>query len=306
MLFKKYHIIIMKDRESGVQNIRFRGWIGIFFILLLLALGAANIYLWEFYTKTTALEHQLEDSQRVTLEQNSQILGLASQIDDLASNLDRVERLDARLRVLMNIDKEQGQVMHREEESAQLHEQTRLSGNPQVLILHRELFNKQAFSLVSELSSRVYLEELGQQEILQYMQENKDAMLAMPSIWPAHGRLSSGFGYRRSPFGALTKLHKGLDIANKTGTPVMATAKGVVIFAGWDNAYGNSIRIDHGNNIVTRYAHLSAISVSVGQVVQRRTVIGAVGTTGRSTGPHLHYEVLESGTAVNPMRYILD
>ena len=133
-----------------------------------------------------------------------------------------------------------------------------------------------------------------------------EAVLSTPSIWPTRGRITSPFGYRSSPTTGRRTLHKGLDIANKIGTPVIAPARGTVTFAGWDKAYGKSIIISHGNNIVTRYAHLNDIKVKQGQTVQRSEVIGALGNTGRSTGPHLHYEVMIGGVPVNPMRYILN
>jgi murein DD-endopeptidase MepM/ murein hydrolase activator NlpD len=101
-------------------------------------------------------------------------------------------------------------------------------------------------------------------------------------------------------------LHKGLDISNRPGTPIWAPARGAVTFAGPDGAYGLSAVIDHGKGVVTRYAHMSKIAVAVGHYVQRGDVIGAMGSTGRSTGPHLHYEVLVNGVNVNPLRYIMN
>jgi len=101
-------------------------------------------------------------------------------------------------------------------------------------------------------------------------------------------------------------MHKGLDISNRVGTPIRAPARGAVTFSGPDGAYGISITIDHGNGMVTRYAHMQKTLVKVGEFVQRGDVIGALGNTGRSTGPHLHYEVILNGTPVDPMRYILN
>ncbi len=101
-------------------------------------------------------------------------------------------------------------------------------------------------------------------------------------------------------------MHKGLDISNKVGTPVLAPAKGTVTFVGFDGAYGLCITMNHGNNIVTHYAHLHTANVKEGQKVQRGDIIAAMGNSGRSTGPHLHYEVRISGVPVNPIRYILN
>jgi len=117
-------------------------------------------------------------------------------------------------------------------------------------------------------------------------------------------RFTSGFGYRRDPKGAGTRLHSGTDFAGPVGTPIYAAGDGEVIGAGWDNGYGNSVMIRHAAGVVTRYAHQSQIRVKVGQKVSRGDRIGDMGSTGRSTGSHLHYEVLIGGTAVNPTTFI--
>ena len=127
----------------------------------------------------------------------------------------------------------------------------------------------------------------------------------LPSLWPVMGPLRSGYGVRSNPFGgSSTEFHKGQDIAVPLGTPIMATADGVVIAAEWHHGYGNAIYIDHGNGINTRYGHLSRIDVVVGQTVKRGDLIGLSGSTGRSTGPHLHYEVRINGEATNPLPYL--
>ena len=110
---------------------------------------------------------------------------------------------------------------------------------------------------------------------------------------------------RNDPFGGPSvEFHKGQDISAPTGTPVNATADGVVVIAGWVKGYGNGIYIDHGNGISTRYGHLSRIDVVVGQPIKQGQHLGLVGSTGRSTGPHLHYEVRINGQAINPLTYL--
>jgi murein DD-endopeptidase MepM/ murein hydrolase activator NlpD len=128
----------------------------------------------------------------------------------------------------------------------------------------------------------------------------------MPSIWPVAGTFGkSGFGIRRNPFGgSSTEFHKGQDISAPYGATVIATADGTVVIAGWLRGYGQVVYIDHGNGIQTRYGHLSRIDVAVGQVIKRGQQLGLVGSTGRSTGPHLHYEVRLDGQATNPVPYL--
>ena len=134
---------------------------------------------------------------------------------------------------------------------------------------------------------------------------SRQPMVAVPSIAPVQGfRLSSTYGEREHPVLGGTRMHKGLDLAVAAGTPVRAPADGVVERASWFSSYGNFIEIAHGGNMETRYGDLSAYNVVEGQQVHKGDVIGFVGSTGRSTGPHLHYEVRIGGEAVDPMPYM--
>lgn len=127
-----------------------------------------------------------------------------------------------------------------------------------------------------------------------------------PSVWPVVGKLESGFGGRRNPFGGSAyEFHSGQDINAAMGDPVVAGASGKVTFAGWQNGYGQVVVIDHGGELTTRYGHLSHIDVAQGQTVERGQFIGRVGSTGRSTGPHLHYEIRINDEPVNPLQYLL-
>ena len=123
-------------------------------------------------------------------------------------------------------------------------------------------------------------------------------------IWPTQGRLSSGFGYRRHPILGYSRLHAGLDIGNASGTSIWSAAGGTVIHAGWRGGYGNAVIVDHGSGIATLYAHMSQILVSVGTNVARGDPVGLMGSTGLSTGPHLHFEVRVGGNATDPLLYL--
>lgn len=131
------------------------------------------------------------------------------------------------------------------------------------------------------------------------------ALTATPSIWPARGTVTSSFGWRVSPFGDGNELHPGIDIAYTMGAPVVATADGEVIVSGSAGGYGNLVQINHGNGISTLYGHNSQLAVKVGQTVKKGQVIAYAGSTGKSTGPHVHYEVRVNNTAVDPMKYLV-
>ena len=127
---------------------------------------------------------------------------------------------------------------------------------------------------------------------------------AKPDLWPVEGPLMASFGQRADPFTGEGEFHKGVDIRAAAGTPVRAAADGVIIFSGRDGGYGRLVIVDHGGNLRTYYAHLSRFDAQVGRTLRRGEVLGEVGSTGRSTAPHLHYEVRIGGAPVNPYRYL--
>ena len=117
-------------------------------------------------------------------------------------------------------------------------------------------------------------------------------------------KLTSGFGLRNDPFTGALAMHEGIDFSAEVGTPVVASAAGVVVRSEWDNNFGNVIEIKHAENFLTRYAHLSKRLVDVNAEVRGEMPIGAVGSTGRSTGPHLHYEIFQNGKVLNPLKVL--
>jgi murein DD-endopeptidase MepM/ murein hydrolase activator NlpD len=148
-----------------------------------------------------------------------------------------------------------------------------------------------------------------QAELERERAQGRAAILPAPGggqlLWPLHGPITSPFGMRLNPFGGgHTEFHPGIDIAVDVGTPVAAAATGRVIIAGWVSGYGNYVAIDHGGGISTGYGHLSQIDVSTGEDVQAGQVVGMSGNTGRSTGPHLIFEVRRNGTPVDPNPFL--
>lgn len=127
----------------------------------------------------------------------------------------------------------------------------------------------------------------------------------LPTMWAHYGKITNEFGFRRNPFGGFSyEFHAGMDIGGDTGDPIIAPANGVVRRAEWAGGYGNLIELDHGNGLTTRYGHLSRIGVAAGTNVTRGQFMGFVGSTGRSTGAHLHFEVRFNGRPINPRRFL--
>ena len=136
------------------------------------------------------------------------------------------------------------------------------------------------------------------------IRENADQD-SIPSIWAHLGKINNEFGFRRNPFGGRAyEFHPGMDIDGERGDPIIAPASGTVVSAGYKGGYGNLVEIDHGNGLTTRYGHMSKIETEVGTIVTRGTTIGQVGSTGRSTGPHLHFEVRLNDKPINPRLFL--
>ncbi|SHN72144.1 M23 family metallopeptidase [Desulfovibrio litoralis] len=301
MFFKKYHIVIFKDRDGNHRHLRLRGWFGVFLVLLFIAMSGVNIYLFKFYHANQTLNAELDNAQKTIEEQERQLVSLNSKIRLVYDDIARVQQFDSKLRVMLNIDKDPIEINEPGTDN------NNSPTNMNFLQLHRqELMTRKMHLFLNLLNNDIRLEEVKQQELVKILRNNKELLVSTPSIWPAEGTLTSGFGMRGSPFTGTQTMHKGLDISNRPGTPIYAPAKGTVTFSQYDGAYGNTLIIDHGNSLSTRYSHMLRAAAKEGQTVQRGEVIGYIGNSGRSTGPHLHYEVRIGGVPVNPMRYILN
>ncbi len=149
-------------------------------------------------------------------------------------------------------------------------------------------------------------QEQKSREMTAYFEDQKQLLASAPSVWPARGYVTSDFAVRLDPYTADRVMHDGIDIAAAPGTPIKAPADGAVVFAGLEGGYGKVLVLDHGYGLKTRYGHLSRIDVKLGQKVRRGDHIASIGTTGRSTGPHLHYEVRVNGVPENPRKFILE
>jgi murein DD-endopeptidase MepM/ murein hydrolase activator NlpD len=149
-------------------------------------------------------------------------------------------------------------------------------------------------------------QEKSLRELQEYFDDRQSLLATTPSIWPTRGWLSSEFGVRLDPVDAERKMHEGMDVATPHGQAVVAPSDGTVVFRGLEGGYGNVLVLDHGYGVKTRFGHLSQILVGLGERVKRGSRIALVGNTGKSTGPHLHYEVRVNGIPENPRKFILE
>ena len=301
MLGTKYQVVVFKHNEGQRLNFGMRGWILPALGLLLLALTASNAFLWFYFKDFEVLRYRLAGVDSKILEQQDALLTRAYDIKSLKSEMSRIASFNSKLRVMLTLDKDNydlGPV-----NSAVGGSET----EPWDFVLQRpQWMSRDMHRIIRDLAADMRVEEADQQRIIAALVVQKDKFTRIPSIWPTRGRYSSGFGYRRSPFTGRGQFHKGIDITARTGTPIISPASGRVIGTERSPSYGLVIEIKHDSGLMTRYAHLSGFAVNVGQKVTRGQTVGYVGSTGRSTAPHLHYEVHVKGRVVNPLHYILN
>jgi murein DD-endopeptidase MepM/ murein hydrolase activator NlpD len=254
------------------------------------------------YIQVRKRSFELNRLRQETQTQRSQIQFFSGRIEDLEKQLSKLKDFDRKIRIIANLEKgtEMAPFMG--------------MGGPSPSDIREKLKGgKDENGLVQQMRSdieRLQSEAMSREESLSEIEKllkNKKEMLAhTPSIWPVMGWVTSDFGFRTNPFTGLTQMHEGIDISNQIGTLVIASASGIVSDTGNDFSHGKFVLISHGFGMTTRYNHLNRVLVRAGQKVARGDKVGEVGTTGRSTGPHLHYEVRVNGIPVNPMRYILN
>lgn len=250
-------------------------------------------------------------NQNVALKER--IAELQTKVDDVDQRLVQLKIFDEKLRAMTDLRDDQrglalGPVRSNPQGGANVPTDidpfaVPVAGDdPAVDQLREALLDSRLVGLAHEANRQ--LESLS--ELVDYFSVRELMLKSTPSIAPARGLLTSGFGPREDPFTGGHSMHSGLDVSTREGAEVVAPAKGVVIFAGEKAAYGNCVVIDHGRDLTTLYGHLSAMLVKPGDQVERGQHIGKVGNTGRSTGPHLHYEVRINDVPVNPRKYVLE
>lgn len=313
-----FTILVIPEKTSQVRRFVIPSWvvrstiIGSFFLVIL-----AGIMVFDYwYVMNQISENKALQAENRQLKQRVQIF--ENKMSTIEGTLDRIKTFATRLKVITNIE-DRGSLLQSLNQKlpdatkniglAQadpvLTELNKIKdGDPEKAQLRREY--EELDHKFSELNQDALLVEATLQDQYELLSDQKSFLAALPTRKPAVGYFTSGFGIRHSPFGGKAKMHEGLDIANHPGTPIQATADGVVTFADIKPGYGQTVIIDHGYGLETWYGHAKKVSVTRGQKVKRGDPIALLGNTGRSTGPHVHYEVRIHGTPVDPLSYILE
>jgi murein DD-endopeptidase MepM/ murein hydrolase activator NlpD len=319
---KKYTVLIFSQQASRVKRFIFSHLtlkIGAAVLTLILVVSAYLFYDYITYQKN------IFDLRELRSELNSrqaEIQSFLEKITILEEQLTRLklveEQVKKDLKEVQELKKEKKvkklspppsvpQKTSEKTENSEPNQRAILLRQDEVSILERErpkLVSRLYMELM-DLSKEAFQRERTLKDLKEFLQAQKSVLLSIPSLWPVYGRITSSFGeVRFSPSSGGTRPHMGIDISAPTGTPIVAPADGIVLSAGREAEYGLLVCVDHGHGFTTMYGHLKEIRVNPGDRVKRGQMLGTVGTTGNTTGPHLHYEVRIHGRHANPFSYL--
>jgi murein DD-endopeptidase MepM/ murein hydrolase activator NlpD len=315
-----YTIMIVPEKTTQVRKILLPAWlvrlgaVGIAVTIVLIGVMVANYG----YVMSQVGENSELKTENRRLRQSVQVF--KGKMNTLESTMERVKTFSTRLKVITGSEDRGGvaALMKSVPDSA-----TNIGAPksipPEVAAIEAELdprdperdelqarYQELDLKITGMTAESLALEQ-NLQDQYERLVDQKAFLAALPTRKPVIGYYTSGFGTRRAPFvGGKVRMHEGIDIANHPGTPIKATADGVVIFASTKAGYGQTVVIDHGYGLQTWYGHTRKILVKKGQKVRRGDTIALLGSTGRSTGPHCHYEVRVNGIPVDPLSYILE
>jgi len=300
--FRKINIVVMPEGARRVRQLKVPKLLLLLVFPLLIGAGLLLAWIIKDYLSVKTDIPRLAYLQKENFQQQEQIASLSEKIHIIQKKLTELNEFDRKLRTMVNLEPAR-EAPHfvgmggSDPASSSSRAAAERLNSKLVRTMHRSL---------DEIENEISVQLRERNDLLSYLNEQKTLLASTPSIWPTKGWISSDFGYRLSPFTNEKEFHKGLDICNRRGAPIVSPADGVVTAVETDAGYGRIITINHGRGLVTRYAHLDKAHVKKGQAVKRGQEVAVVGNTGRTTGPHLHYEVHLNGVPVNPMRYILN
>ncbi len=298
---KYYTIVVLPEAAGKPKKFRFYKFLFKGFFVVSILLICTSLFFTHRYSVISKEAKEVTKLRTKTIAQKLQIQKFVKQVQKFKKQMVHLEKFDRKLRTATSIGKP--------EETIQ--KKWGMGGIPEENLTVAKLStNATALERLSadlvQLKAQADLQEISFFQLDQFFKDRQSLLSSTPSIWPTKGWVTSGFGYRKSPYTGVREMHEGLDIASRMHSNVIAPADGIVIRSGRDHGLGVLIEIDHGYGVVSRYGHNSKNIVKVGDHIVRGQTIAYVGNTGRSTGPHLHYEVLLNGIPVNPMRYIFE
>lgn len=309
MMRKYYTLMVIDDKGGRVRETLLSKrmlWTLTLITVLAVSIIVAGTYHYVRLNRSVADNSRLRThilKQQADLEnQRKQLQAFAQTINDLKSNLVSLNEFENKIRILANLEHKGDQAPLFSIGGSMPDD---LDADLPLKQDHDRLV-RQMHDQIKQVNQASSVQRKSFENLLTSLKDKRNVLAATPSLRPTKGWISSDFGYRVSPFTGRREFHKGLDIANREDTPIIAPADGVVTYADQKWLIGNTITIDHGFGMVTRYGHLHKILIKRGERVKRGETIGLMGNTGRSTGPHLHYQVHLNGIPVNPMKYILD
>jgi len=282
--------------HNGMSSLRFN-----LPVLFLLAFGVSwtVITIWAGFVAGKHFDYYVTKADNKILR--AKMASISERVDEGMAYLEMTRRTDNQLRKVLGMDpgfieKQEGVGGPQNSDLADFRRQL----NAKAVEIKETALNNSLRNMRDESAKRLS----SYTEITLYLTDRHNGARATPSIWPAEGRITSPFGYRIAPLRMASEYHTGIDIANESGTSVYATADGVVRHSGWAQGYGMCAVVDHGFGYSTLYGHMSEIIAKEGDQVKRGRIIGRMGSTGTSTGNHLHYEVWTGGLPVNPMKFL--
>lgn len=303
-----YTFMIVPERSSNVKkwmvsNHTIKIFCGMICLFILMS-GVTAFYTAQYFA------HKQEFKQASVKNHflESELAQIQNQLGVTDSTLVRVQNFEQKLRVITQLDAQPttanvGPISEDEDRIMRMGlDQEPLSSQMKASHKHVQAIHFD----INRVAKRASLQEQSLQELYELLKDQRSILASTPSIKPVEGYYTSGFGYRISPFTGNRQLHAGIDLFAPIGTAVRATADGVVTRVDTDPGYGKLVVVSHGYGFSTLYAHNSKILAKVGQHIKRGQTISQVGNTGRTTGPHLHYEVKLNGHPINPVKYILN
>ena len=272
-------------------------------LLTALSIGTYQyVHLYRSVAEKDHMRRQIAQQQTDIENQRKQLQSFAGNINELKSNLITLNEFERKIRILANLE-------HKPDQASLFAVGGSMPDDLDTDLPLKEDHDhlvREMHAQINQVNQASAVQQGSFETLLKSLKSKRSLLAATPSLRPTKGWVSSDFGYRVSPFTGRREFHKGLDIANHQDTPIIAPADGVITWAKEKWLIGNMITIDHGYGMMTRYGHLHKILKNRGDHVKRGEVIALMGNTGRSTGPHLHYEVRVNGVPVDPMQYILD